>query len=54
MSYNSLSNYYYTNFALIHHHKYSLHDIESLIPFEREMYVALIINHSEQQKKNNK
>tara|TARA_A100000172_G_C3007664_1_gene98591 strand:- start:608 stop:763 length:156 start_codon:yes stop_codon:yes gene_type:complete len=26
------------------HHKYSLSDIENLIPFERDIYVGLLIN----------
>ena len=34
--------YYKTNFALIQHHKYSLSDIENMIPFEREIYVLLL------------
>ena len=34
--------YYKTNFALVQHHKYSLSDIENMIPFEREIYVLLL------------
>lgn len=42
MNYNNLNNYYRTNFALVQHHKYSLSEIENLIPFERTIYVTLL------------
>ena len=31
-----------TNFALMQHHKYSLTEIENLIPWEREVYLTLL------------
>ena len=40
--YDNLSNYYQTNFALIHHHKYSLTEIENLIPWEKFVYLELL------------
>lgn len=27
---------------MVHHHKYSIGDIENLIPFERDIYVNMI------------
>jgi hypothetical protein len=27
------------------HHKYSLEDLESMIPFEREIYILLVSQH---------
>jgi len=42
MSSESLVNYYKTNFALMQHHKYSLTEIEDMIPFEREIYITLL------------
>jgi hypothetical protein len=45
-----LNNFYKLNFALIQYHKYSLEDIENMIPFEREIYVALLINYLEEEK----
>lgn len=42
LGYDSLMNYYKTNFALMQHHKYSLSDIESMIPWERYLYVDLL------------
>lgn len=43
MAYNSLNNYYKTIFSLIQHHKYSLADIENLMPFERDIYVEMLL-----------
>lgn len=42
MSSENLVNYYKTNFALMQHHKYSLTEIEDMIPFEREIYITLL------------
>jgi hypothetical protein len=38
------------NFSLMQYHKYSLADIESMIPFEREIYVAMLIKFFEEEK----
>ena len=38
----SLFNYYETNFALMQHHKYSLTELDNMIPWEREIYVNLL------------
>jgi hypothetical protein len=38
------------NFALLQYHKYSLVDIEDMIPFEREIYVHMLIEHLEEEK----
>ena len=35
-------NYYKTNFALIQHHKYSLTELENMMPWEREIYIGLL------------
>lgn len=40
---DSLENYYKTNFALMQHHKYSLTELEDMIPWEREVYVNLLL-----------
>lgn len=42
MSYNSLENYFRTNFMLMEEHKYSLTEIENMVPFERQIYVLLV------------
>jgi hypothetical protein len=32
------------------YHKYTLSDIENMIPFEREIYVAMLIQYLEEEK----
>jgi hypothetical protein len=32
------------------HHKYSLSDVENMIPFERQVYVSLLMQYLEQVK----
>lgn len=49
MIHDSLANMYQLNFALVQHHKYSLSEIENMIPFERDIYVTLLKNHIEEQ-----
>ena len=38
------------NFALMQHHNWSLSDIESMIPWEREVYVQYLVKFLEKQK----
>ena len=45
----SLSKHYKTNFALMQHHKYSLTEIDNMMPFEREIYVSLLTQFLEEQ-----
>ena len=39
-----LENYYKINFALMQYHKYSLTEIENMMPWEREAYLTLLTN----------
>ena len=32
-----------TNFSLMQHHKYSLTEIENMMPWERDIYVDMLI-----------
>lgn len=45
-----LESYYRLNFALVQYHKYSLTEIENLIPWERDVYVGLLQAHLEDEK----
>jgi hypothetical protein len=56
LSHESIMNHYQTNFALVQHHKYSLSELENMIPWEREVYVAMLKAHieEEQEKQRNK
>ena len=49
MVHDSLANMYQLNFALMQHHKYSLTELENMIPWERDIYVTLLRNHLEEQ-----
>jgi hypothetical protein len=40
---------YQLNFALMQHHKYSLTELENMIPFERDIYVTLLKNYLEEE-----
>jgi hypothetical protein len=42
MSNENLLNYYKTNFAMVQHHKYSLTELEEMMPFERDIYITLL------------
>ena len=49
MSHISLESYFKLNFALMQHHKYSLTEIENMMPWERDIYVALLNKHIEEE-----
>ena len=34
-----------TNFSLMQHHKYSLSELENMMPWERDIYVGMLINY---------
>jgi|TARA_A100001015_G_scaffold180647_1_gene201030 hypothetical protein len=36
--------HYKTNFDLMQHHKYSLNEIDMMIPWEKEVYVSMLID----------
>ena len=41
LCHESLQNHYMTNFNLMQHHKYSLSELDNMLPFEREIYVII-------------
>ena len=47
MAHESLESYFKTNFALMQHHKYSLTELENMMPWEREIYVTLLSQYIE-------
>ena len=44
-----LENYFKLNFSLMQYHKYSLTEIENMIPWERDIYVGLLQQHLEEE-----
>jgi len=51
---DNLENYYKTNFALMQHHKYSLTELENMIPWERDVYVNLLLAHIQEEERRQK
>ena len=39
-----------TNFSLMQHHKWSLSEVEGMIPWEKEVYVNYLVKYLEKQK----
>jgi hypothetical protein len=49
MMHDSLGNMLETNFQMMQNHHYSLFDIENMLPWERRVYIGLLINHVKQE-----
>ena len=43
-----------TNFSLMQHHKYSLTEIENMMPWERDIYVDMLITWIKEQNEKQK
>jgi len=43
--YDTLENYYQTNFAMMQHHQYRLDELEGMLPWERQIYISLVQQH---------
>ena len=54
LSHNTLANYYQTNFSLMQYHKYSLSDIETMVPWERDIYVKMLVDYLEKLEEDSK
>ena len=53
-SHESVYNYFSTNFQLMQHHKYSLTELDNMMPWEREIYINLLLQHLEEEKEKEK
>tara|TARA_B000000557_G_scaffold145845_1_gene118325 strand:+ start:861 stop:1019 length:159 start_codon:yes stop_codon:yes gene_type:complete len=42
--------HYKTNFDLMQHHKYSLNEIDSMMPWEKEVYVNMLVDFIKEEK----
>jgi len=49
MIHMNLESYFRLNFSLMQYHKYSLTEIENMIPWERDIYVGLLQAHLEEE-----
>ena len=50
MIHMSLANYFRLKFSLMQYHKYSLTEIENMIPWERDVYVEMLRAHLDEEK----
>ena len=46
----TLKAYYESSFAMMQHHKYSLTELENMIPWERDIYLTLLQQYIEEEK----
>jgi hypothetical protein len=46
----TLKDYYQMMFSMVQHHKYSITELENLIPYERDLYFTLLIQFIEKQR----
>lgn len=46
--------YYQIIFSLAQHHKYQISEIENLIPYERDIYFAMLVEHIKKIEENNR
>jgi hypothetical protein len=49
MAHIDLESYFRINFALMQFHKYSLTEIENMMPWERDIYLTLLRIHIEEE-----
>ena len=49
MAHIDLESYFKLNFALMQHHKYSLTELENMIPWEKEIYISLLQQYIEEE-----
>lgn len=54
LSHDNLENHVKLNFGLMQHHNYSHYDLEHMIPWEREVYVSLLMNYLKEEEERRK
>ena len=50
---DELMDYLQTNFLLINEHNFSLSEIENMLPYERQIYIMLLLAHLDKKAKKN-
>lgn len=54
MGHDSLHSFFKANFALMHIHKYSLTELENMLPWERMLYLDMLIEYNKEQEEKQK
>jgi len=49
MAHTDLESYFRINFSLMQHHKYSLTELENMIPWEKEIYLTFLQQYIEEE-----
>jgi hypothetical protein len=49
LGHDSLANFFKTNFNLMQIHKYSITELENMLPWERSLYIDLLKEHIQEQ-----
>lgn len=50
LCHDTLVNHYKTNFLLHKNYGYSLTELDNMIPYEREIYIGMLLQHLEKQR----
>lgn len=50
LSHDSLENHYRVNFMMMQHYNYSLSDLETMIPWERQVYLGLLTEYLKEER----
>lgn len=54
LCHSSLVIYYQTIFAMAQHYGYQISELESIMPYERDIYVAMLVDHIKKLEEKNK
>lgn len=54
MGHDTLANHIKSNFNLIHHHKWNLSEVDTMMPWEKHIYVELLNDWIKEQEDNAK
>ena len=54
MAHLSAESYYELTFSLMQYHKYSLTELEEMLPWEREIYIGLLMKYLREEEERNR
>lgn len=54
LGHDKLMNHFKTNFSLMQHHKYSLAELENMMPWERIVYIELLAQYIKEKETQNR
>lgn len=53
MMHDTLANMLQSNFAMMQYHKYALSDLENMLPWERRIYIDMLVQHVKEENEKN-